>query len=208
MWRPQGRAHLALFAQHDTERDAHRFSSRLPPPDGGLSGGQQLRCAHSPVCTPEPPAAAAAPVCTRRAAPVPGRRAQAHWPPPPRDMAALCVLRAALCRAAPWGRRAASGGSVPQRIEEKRRAALLGGGQSRIDAQHRRVRRGRREESSGPPLPAARLRDGAHSALRAGVRRSALRGVASLRRRSGSRRPLPRVERSQPGALAGCSARL
>uniref|UniRef100_A0A669PW12 Propionyl-CoA carboxylase beta chain, mitochondrial n=1 Tax=Phasianus colchicus TaxID=9054 RepID=A0A669PW12_PHACC len=53
-------------------------------------------------------------------------------------MAALCVLRAALCRAAPWGRRAASGGSVPQRIEEKRRAALLGGGQSRIDAQHRR----------------------------------------------------------------------
>uniref|UniRef100_A0A8C9ET21 Propionyl-CoA carboxylase beta chain, mitochondrial n=1 Tax=Pavo cristatus TaxID=9049 RepID=A0A8C9ET21_PAVCR len=53
-------------------------------------------------------------------------------------MAALCVLRAALCRAAPWGRRAASGASVPQRIEEKRRAALLGGGQSRIDAQHRR----------------------------------------------------------------------
>ena len=107
-------------------------------------------------------------------------------------MAAQCVLRAALCRAAPWGRRAASGGSVPQRIEEKRRAALLGGGQSRIDAQHRRVRRGRRDESSGPPLPAAMLRDGA----------------ASVKSRSGSLRPPPKVERSQPGAPAGRSAPL
>uniref|UniRef100_A0A8C2U746 Propionyl-CoA carboxylase beta chain, mitochondrial n=1 Tax=Coturnix japonica TaxID=93934 RepID=A0A8C2U746_COTJA len=78
------------------------------------------------------------PRCTRHV-PLPLRRlAHARRPPAARNMAALLVLRAALCRAAPCGHRAASGGSVPKRIEEKRRAALLGGGQSRIDAQHRR----------------------------------------------------------------------
>lgn len=132
-----------------------------------------------------------------------------------RDMAALRVLRRAagapLCRASPAGRRAASEDrppSVPQRIEEKRRAALLGGGQARIDAQHKRVSRGRRGASPRCPSrrgpgsarsETGRFRFATGTAGRAGVVTAAPRRRAGPRWLQGRRGAVPRRRHGSDG---------
>lgn len=116
-------------------------------------------------------------------------------------MAALRVLRRAA--GAPL-RRAASAGrppSVPERIEEKRRAALLGGGQGRIDAQHKRVSRGRGRDERLPPPPPRRGPAAAGSVM--GRFRFAT-GTAGRGSRSGSgRRPGTRCLRGRQGKVGG-----